>query len=285
VKRVYHRGAGQLGHLNEVVAKADVVLIGVIVALALAPPLSGPALEKIIALEEVELGAPPRENLGFWSEVWCGLRAQLFVWMLASPLLLLLWLVELFVPPAVVVTLPLKLAVTSFTLAWNLLDYPLTLRQVRMRDRWQLFARYKLACLGFGAALSLLFWVPCGCQVILPEGNAYILVDAATGVATDIDAVPVPSPDGSRFATASLDLIAGHDPNRFRIYRISPNGPVIEWSVEPKEWGPADPVWIDDSRIRFDRVTADRRTAPISFRRSAAVLEGGADGWSIVPSD
>jgi hypothetical protein len=122
-------------------------------------------------------------------------------------------------------------------------------------------------------------------QVILPEGNAYILVDAATGVATEIDAVPVPSPDGSRFATASLDLIAGHDPNRFRIYRISPNGPVIEWSVEPKEWGPADPVWIDDSRIRFDRVTADRRTAPISFRRSAAVLEGGADGWSIVPSD
>jgi uncharacterized protein involved in cysteine biosynthesis len=148
-------------------------LIGVIVALALAPPLSGPALEKIIALEEVELGAPPRENLGFWSEVWCGLRAQLFVWMLASPLLLLLWLVELFVPPAVVVTLPLKLAVTSFTLAWNLLDYPLTLRQVRMRDRWQLFARYKLACLGFGAALSLLFWVPCGCQVILlPVGAA-----------------------------------------------------------------------------------------------------------------
>jgi hypothetical protein len=71
-------------------------------------------------------------------------------------------------------------------------------------------------------------------QVILPEGNAYILVDAATGVATEIDAVPVPSPDGSRFATASLDLIAGHDPNRFRIYRISPNGPVIEWSVEKR---------------------------------------------------
>ena len=74
---------------------------------------------------------------------------------------------------AVVVTLPLKIVVASFTLAWNLLDYPLTLRQVRMRDRWRLLARYKLACLGFGAALSLLFWIPCGCQVILlPVGAA-----------------------------------------------------------------------------------------------------------------
>lgn len=150
-----------------------VALLGVLVALALAPPLSGPALEKIIALHEASEGVPPREALGFWSEVWCGLRAQLFVWLLASPLLLILWILELFLPPAVVITLPLKVIVASFTLAWNLLDYPLTLRQVRMRGRWQLFARYKLACLGFGAALSLLFWMPCGCQVVLlPVGTA-----------------------------------------------------------------------------------------------------------------
>ena len=119
-------------------------------------------------------------------------------------------------------------------------------------------------------------------QVVLPEGSLHVMVDAATGAMTEIDAAPVMSPDGSRFATASLDLVAGHGPNRFRIYRMSPNGPVIEWSFEPKEWGPADPVWLDTSRIRFDRVTADTRTAPISFRRSPAVLEGGTGSWSIV---
>jgi hypothetical protein len=42
-----------------------------------------------------------------------------------------------------------------------------------MRVRFRLLSRYKLACLGFGSALGLLFWIPCGCQIVLlPVGAA-----------------------------------------------------------------------------------------------------------------
>jgi uncharacterized protein involved in cysteine biosynthesis len=146
---------------------------GVFVALTLTPPLAGPALERIIGLRERALGVTPRPALGFWPEIWCGFRAQIFVLIWLVPVLTALWLCELLVPPAAVVTVPLKLVVTSLAVAWNLLDYPLTLRAVRMRERFLLFKRYKAACLGFGAAFSLLFWIPCGCQIVLlPVGAA-----------------------------------------------------------------------------------------------------------------
>ena len=150
-----------------------VFVVGVFFALALTPPLAGPALEKIVALQERALGVSPRPPLGLWSEIWCGFRAQVFVLLGLVPILAALWLFELLLPPAAVVTVPLQLAVTSLALAWNLLDYPLTLRAVRMRERFALFKRYKAACLGFGAAFSLLFWIPCGCQILLlPVGAA-----------------------------------------------------------------------------------------------------------------
>jgi len=150
-----------------------VFVVGVFVALALTPPLAGPALEKIIGLRERALGVAPRPALGFWSEIWCGFRAQIFALIWVVPILGVLWVAELLVPVAAVVTVPLKLVVTSLAVAWNLLDYPLTLRGVRMRERFLLFKRHKAASLGFGAAFALVFWIPCGCQIVLlPVGAA-----------------------------------------------------------------------------------------------------------------
>lgn len=150
-----------------------VFLLGASLALALTPPLSGPALERIVTLRERSLAVPERRPLGFFSEIWCGFRAQVFVLIGVVPVLAALWLAEFLLPPLVVVTVPLKLVVTSLALAWNLLDYPLTLRGVRMRERYLLFTRFKGPCLGFGAAFAVLFWIPCGCQIVLlPIGAA-----------------------------------------------------------------------------------------------------------------
>lgn len=150
-----------------------VFVLGAMLALALTPPLCGPALEKIVALREHALGAPERRPIGFWAEIWCGFRAQIFVLLWLLPVLVALWLADFIAPPAAVLTTPLKLIVTSLALAWNLLDYPLTLRGVRMRERFLLIKRFKGACLGFGAAFAVLFWIPCGCQIVmLPVGAA-----------------------------------------------------------------------------------------------------------------
>jgi len=146
--------------------------LGVLVALALTPPLSAPALERIVALIERQLGVAPRTPLGFFSEMVCGLRAQFWAFLVAGPILAALWLVDLFVAPAAVVTMPLKAVVASLALAWNLFDYPLTLRGVSVRARLALLVRNKRAVAGFGAAFAILFWVPCFGVLLLPVGVA-----------------------------------------------------------------------------------------------------------------
>lgn len=147
-------------------------ILGLLVALALTPPLSSPALEHIVGLAERELGVPDRAPLGLLSEIWCGARAQAFAALFAVPILALLWLAELLFAPAVFVTVPLKLLVSALSLSWNLFDYPLTLRGVRMRDRLRLVLGHKAAALGFGLAFAILFWVPCFGVLLLPVGVA-----------------------------------------------------------------------------------------------------------------
>lgn len=147
-------------------------VLGLLLALVLTPPLAGPALERIVAQAEADLGAPSRTALSIASEMWCALRAWAAAATFAVPLLALLWVVEILFAPAVFVTVPLKLLVSALCLAWNLFDYPLTLRGVRMRDRLQLVMAHKSAALGFGLAFALLFWIPCFGVLLLPVGVA-----------------------------------------------------------------------------------------------------------------
>ncbi len=145
-------------------------LLGLFVALVLTPPLSGPALEHLVELEERKLQVSRRRPIGFLAEIWCGLKAQAAAALFGAPLLVVLWVVELAFPPASVVTVPLKLLVTSLALAWNLFDYPLTLRGVRLRQRLVLVNKNPGATLGFGIGSTILFLAPCFGVLLLPVG-------------------------------------------------------------------------------------------------------------------
>jgi hypothetical protein len=107
-------------------------------------------------------------------------------------------------------------------------------------------------------------------------------VEAGTGLTTRIDAMPAPSPDGKRFVTASLDLVAGHSPNRIRIYHLDERGPTVEWEVEPREWGATNPRWVDDRTIELDRGMVDWNT--IEIRTSPMVLRRDAGRWTVEAS-
>jgi CysZ protein len=149
-----------------------VAAFAVFLAVALAPPLSGPALERIVAAQEGELGAPPRSPLGWFSEMVCGARAAVFGALFVVPAELLLWVADLVVPGAAFVTPPLKVLVAGFGISWNLIDYSLTLRGVRMRERFALVRQNWRAVLGFGVAFAALFWVPCCGLLLLGVGVA-----------------------------------------------------------------------------------------------------------------
>ncbi|HEY6081583.1 MAG TPA: EI24 domain-containing protein, partial [Polyangiaceae bacterium] len=136
---------------------ALVAALGWLVSAFLTPPLSAPALERIVAVVERDLRAPERSSLGFLAEFWCGMRALLLSLAVTVPLLILLTLLELVVPPLAVITTPLKLLIGALGVAWGLFDYPLTLRGVGTRARFALVRQQLPVVLGFGTAFALLF--------------------------------------------------------------------------------------------------------------------------------
>lgn len=178
-------GSGGLREIGAVAASwVSVALVGALgwlISAFLTPPLSAPALERIVAVVERDLRAPERVPLGFLAEFWCGLRSLLLSVAVTLPLLLALTLLELVFAPLAVVTTPLKLLIGALGIAWGLFDYPLTLRGVGARARWALVWRELPVVLGFGAAFALLFWLPCCGIVMLPVG-----VTAATRLLWEI---------------------------------------------------------------------------------------------------
>jgi CysZ protein len=165
--------AGRMGVAAlELVATVIAILLGALLAFALAQPLSGPALERIVRKQEAALGAPAWPATSFLEDVWRSLQSVLVVAVVAVPLLLALSLVGLLVPPATVITIPLKIVITAMTIAWDLCDYPLSIRGVPVMTRVRFVGRHLAPMLGFGFGLSLLSLLPCALLLVLPAGVA-----------------------------------------------------------------------------------------------------------------
>jgi CysZ protein len=147
------------------------IVVAFLLSLSLAQPLSGFALDVLVRRQEAALDH--RVVHPDTSAVRSALRA-LSVTMTALaitlPILALLTLVTLLVPPASVVTVPLKFAVTGLAVAYDFLDYPLGLRATSARERVAFIGRHPLAVLGFGLASAACLLVPGVGLALLPIG-------------------------------------------------------------------------------------------------------------------
>jgi hypothetical protein len=124
----------------------------------------------------------------------------------------------------------------------------------------------------------------------LYEGTAYVLTHHDTGGRARIQALPVFSPDGARFATASEDLESGYNPTAIQIWRVVETAFVLEWSFEPagdpvrhseEAWGPGELRWISPTEIRVQRVRFDPETYARSVDGDVVIrLVGGR--WRVV---
>lgn len=159
-----------LGSSAGVIAVLLAAALGWFAAALLTPALSAPALERLVGLVEEQVGAPPRAPLGFFAELGCGIRSVLLSLGLTLPLVVLLTLLEIFLPPLATIATPLKLLLGAMGVAWGLFDYPLTLRGVRARDRVAFMSSHFSVVLGFGIAFTLVFWLPCFGILMLPVG-------------------------------------------------------------------------------------------------------------------
>jgi CysZ protein len=167
---------GRLGAVAAVLANvvlgAVAVLVSVVVGFSLAQPLSGPALEKLSRGFEAELGAPERGDDDLLESFWRGLRVTFTALLVGMPLLGALAVVDLLLPIAVVVTIPLKILITALMVAWDLLDYPFSLRKMRVRERLAWVRANLRAVVTFGALGALGLMVPFVGLLVLPIGVA-----------------------------------------------------------------------------------------------------------------
>ena len=147
-------------------------LAAVLLALSLAQPLSGFALESIAHAQEIALTGTAAPKVSFVAAMLSTLMAVVIALLIGGTLLAVLFLISFFFPPAAVVTVPLKVLVCGWMLAWDFIDYPLAMRGVGLEGRFAWVGRNFGAFTLFGMLWALLVVVPGVVLLVLPMGIA-----------------------------------------------------------------------------------------------------------------
>ncbi|HEY7327416.1 MAG TPA: EI24 domain-containing protein [Gemmataceae bacterium] len=164
---------GQIGYWGLMVALNMVgLLAAVLLALSLAQPFSGFALESIAHAQELDLTGTAAPKASFLAALVSTTKAVVIALLVGGTLLTILFLISFFFPPAAVVTVPLKVLVCGWMLAWDFIDYPLGMRGVGLEGRFAWVGRNFAAFTLFGALWALLVVVPGVVLIILPMGVA-----------------------------------------------------------------------------------------------------------------
>ena len=158
--------------LLEVLIGGVVLVVALLLGFAFAQPLSGFALEAISEQQELALGGTKHPKPSFRENFFRSLAVNLLGLAVGLPLFAILTTIELFAPPAAVVTFPLKFCVSALLLAWDLLDYPLGLRRVDVPARLAFFKRNFWGLFVFGAFGAIILLVPGLGLLLLPFGVA-----------------------------------------------------------------------------------------------------------------
>jgi CysZ protein len=164
-----------------IVLSVVTIFFSLILAFITAQPLSAPALESLVRAQERQLKYPNRPEEAFCASVWRSIRVAILSILTSLCIFIVLTVTEFFFPPAVIVTTPLKFIVTGFILAYDIIDYPLSLHLFGIRERTPWFRHYIWSTLGFGLALEVIFLIPGAFLLLLPAAvcGATILVVAA----------------------------------------------------------------------------------------------------------
>lgn len=151
------------------------LLVAYFVAATFAQPLSGSALDAIARRQDLALGGRRWPSASWSQAAWRALWVSLGALALSLPALVLLAVITFFFPPASVVTIPLKFVVTALAVAYDFLDYPLSLRGAHdsgVSARFQFFRAHPGGVLGFGLAAAVCLLVPGVGLFLLPFGVA-----------------------------------------------------------------------------------------------------------------
>ncbi len=148
------------------------IVVAFLVAMSLAQPLSGFALEAIARRQELDLTKRQWPDQPFIASTLRSLRVSVAALAVSLPILAVLAVISILVPPLSIVTIPLKFLVTGLTAAYDFIDYPLSLRGSGVRSRLGFMKEHFWAVTGFGVAAALLLLIPGFGLFLLPFGVA-----------------------------------------------------------------------------------------------------------------
>jgi hypothetical protein len=107
----------------------------------------------------------------------------------------------------------------------------------------------------------------------------YLVVDDSTGDSTTVYAVPVPSPDGTRFVLTSLGEDAESDVGNISVWRMVGRKPEKEFSIDDQGWDSSNAVWRDSVNIDFTMNTPKDPNFPFTFFETPARLTRTGSTW------
>jgi len=116
------------------------------------------------------------------------------------------------------------------------------------------------------------------------EEATYLFVNQQTGKETDIDELPLFSPDTRRIITTSVCEAFCTD--RIQIWKFFQNDLKMEWTADPEElmresWANGSARWIDDSTIEVTKVMRINLENRFETRK-AFLIKLSPEGWRVV---
>jgi CysZ protein len=120
--------------------------------------------------EAIAAGRPvPKHGIGTTLlEAGRGLLHTLFRLVCYAGISIPLYLLGLLVPPLSPIFVFLGMIVTSYFLAYDFLDYPLSSRHHGFSQKWAFIAQHRAESLGFGAMVGLMLAIPLFNLVVAP---------------------------------------------------------------------------------------------------------------------
>ena len=120
-------------------------------------------------------------------------------------------------------------------------------------------------------------------RVPYEDSGNYLVGDDSTGDSTTVWAMPVASPDGTRFVLTSLDEDEESDVGNISVWRMIGRNPQKEFSINEGNWRSSDAVWRDSVTIDFMRNTNPDPSNPFRYVKTPARLT--RIGTTSLPAD
>jgi hypothetical protein len=99
-----------------------------------------------------------------------------------------------------------------------------------------------------------------GVALLLMGGYEYmeaVFVDLHTGEKHTVVNVPELSPSGNQLMAVNSDLYAAFTDTKMEYFKRQENKWILQWTISPTPWGPAEMRWVDEQTIVLKREFAN----------------------------